>query len=53
MSRQTHTRVRERMMRYVARHTIESRLQRYTSGHRQLARQAAIRVRLVRYVTRI
>ena len=53
MSRKTHTKVRERMMRYAARSTVESRLQRYTSGHRKMARQATVRVRLVRYVARI
>ena len=41
------------MKRYVARRSIESRLHRYTSGHKKLARQATIRVRMVRYVARI
>jgi hypothetical protein len=53
MYRKRYTRIRERLMRYVARRTIESRLQRYTSGHRRLARQATVRVRLARYVARI
>jgi hypothetical protein len=52
MSKHKNYRIRKRMIRYVARDTIERRLERYTTGYERLARQAIIKVRLTQYVAR-
>ena len=52
MSRDKKHRIRKRMNRYVATHSIERRLERYTTGYQRLGQQAAVRVRLVQYVAR-
>ena len=46
MSKQEHDRIRKRMIRYVARDTIERRLERYTIGYETLAQRAQAFTRL-------
>ncbi|MGD9100533.1 MAG: hypothetical protein PVF45_08630 [Anaerolineae bacterium] len=50
MSKHKNGAVRKRMARYVSRHSVECRLERYTTGHERLARQAVTKVRLAQYV---
>lgn len=52
MSKNKSHRVRERMNRYVSVHSVERRLERYTTSHQRLAQGAKVRARLAQYVTR-
>jgi hypothetical protein len=60
MSKQKNRAVWQRMTRYVSRHSIERRLEQYTTAHERLAlravslveRQAVTKVRLAQYVAK-
>jgi hypothetical protein len=55
MSKQEHDRIRKRMSRYVARDTIERRLERYTIGYEILAqrRKAITKLHLAQSAARM
>ena len=52
LSKGQNRRIQRRMRRYVSRHTIERRLERYTIGYKQLMRRSIPQARLLRYVGR-
>lgn len=49
MSKVQNQKIQQRMRRYVSRHTIERRLEQYTTGYKQLARLSSLRARVPRY----